>query len=202
PARRRPAGHRPGDQEHGRAVAPHVRRRGRAARGDRGRRLRDRLRRVRRGVRRRRRGGGRGAGGPGRAGLSADSRSDRGRAAPGDRTVSIDAVSVSTVTIGAGSVNLVGTALAAAAGLVAGAVGAAVGTPVRIRVPLVGVLSALLGVAGMVAGGAALSGHTFSVHLPNLLPLAGVSLDVDALSGVFLAVTGAVVVAASIYGIG
>jgi formate hydrogenlyase subunit 3/multisubunit Na+/H+ antiporter MnhD subunit len=38
--------------------------------------------------------------------------------------------------------------------------------------------------------------------MPNLLPLAGISLDIDALSGVFLAVTGAVVVAASLYGVG
>ncbi|WP_349262009.1 proton-conducting transporter membrane subunit, partial [Actinocrinis sp.] len=98
--------------------------------------------------------------------------------------------------------NLAGTALAAAAGLSGGAVVVALGTPARVRVPLAGLLSALLGVAAMVAGGAALSGRTFAVRLPNLLPLAGVSLDVDALSGVFLAVTGAVVLAASIYGIG
>lgn len=100
------------------------------------------------------------------------------------------------------SVNLAGTALAAATGLSGGAVVVALGTPARVRVPLAGLLSALLGVAAMVAGGAALSGRTFAVRLPNLLPLAGVSLDVDALSGVFLAVTGAVVLAASIYGIG
>lgn len=99
------------------------------------------------------------------------------------------------------SVNLVGTALAAA-GLCAGAAAVAALAPTRIRVLSVGVLSALSGVAGVVAGGAALAGRSFSIRLPNLLPLAGVRLDVDALSGVFLAITGAVIVAASIYGIG
>jgi formate hydrogenlyase subunit 3/multisubunit Na+/H+ antiporter MnhD subunit len=100
------------------------------------------------------------------------------------------------------SVSLAGTALAVAAGLSGGAAVAALFAPTRIRVLLVGGLSALLGVAGMVAGGAALAGGAFSVRISNLLPLAGVSLQVDALSGVFLAVTGAVVVAASIYGTG
>lgn len=100
------------------------------------------------------------------------------------------------------SVNLVGSALATAAGLSGAAAAAALCTPARIRVLLVGVLGALLGAAGVVAGGAALAGDTFSARMPNLLPLAGISLQVDALSGVFLAVTGAVVVAASVYGIG
>ena len=100
------------------------------------------------------------------------------------------------------SVNVVGTALATAAGLSGTAAGAALFSPARIRVQIVGVLSALLGAAGLFAGGAALAGHVFSARMPDLLPLAGISLQVDALSGVFLAVTGAVVVAASIYGIG
>jgi hydrogenase-4 component B len=100
------------------------------------------------------------------------------------------------------SVNPVGTALAATAGLSGGAALVALCTPPRIRVLAVAVLSTLLGAGGLVAGGAALSGRTLSVRIPNLLPLAGISLEVDALSGVFLAVTGAVVVAASVYGIG
>ena len=100
------------------------------------------------------------------------------------------------------SVNLVGTALATAAGLSGLAAAAALSAPPRIRVWTVGVLSALLGAAGLVAGGAALAGHEFSAHAPELLPLAGIYLQVDALSGMFLAITGAVVVAASIYGIG
>lgn len=100
------------------------------------------------------------------------------------------------------SVNVVGTALATAAGLSGTAAGAALFSPARIRVQIVGVLSALLGAAGLFAGGAALAGHEFSARMPDLLPLAGIWVQVDALSGVFLAVTGAVVVAASIYGIG
>jgi hydrogenase-4 component B len=99
-------------------------------------------------------------------------------------------------------VSLIGTALAVAAGLASAGVTAALCTPRRVRPLLVGSLSALLGAAGMVAGGAALAGGTFTVHLPVLLPLAGVYLGVDALSGVFLAVAGAVVLAASVYGIG
>ena len=100
------------------------------------------------------------------------------------------------------SVNLVGTALITAAGLSGGAALVALFAQVRIRAVLVGLLSALSGAAGVVAGSAALAGRSFSVRLANLLPLAGVRLDVDALSGLFLAIAGAVVVAASIYGIG
>lgn len=100
------------------------------------------------------------------------------------------------------SVNLVGAALALAAGSSGGAALVAVLIPERIRVPLVGLLTTLSGACGLIAGGAALAGHTFSARIPSLLPLAGISLQVDALSGVFLAVTGAVVAAASIYGIG
>ncbi|MBS2964274.1 hypothetical protein KGA66_14535 [Actinocrinis puniceicyclus] len=100
------------------------------------------------------------------------------------------------------SVNLPGTALAVAAGLSAGAAAAALCAPDRIRVRLVGTLSALLGAAGAVAGGAALAGHTYAARLPDLFALSGVTLQVDALSGVFLAIAGAVVSATSIYGIG
>ena len=49
--------------------------------------------------------------------------------------------------------NLVGTALAVSGGLGAVAVVAALAAPVRVRVALVGGLTALLGVAGVVAGG-------------------------------------------------
>ncbi|EWM18945.1 hydrogenase subunit [Kutzneria sp. 744] len=67
---------------------------------------------------------------------------------------------------------------------------------------MVGVGTAACGVAGMAAGICALSGTTFSLSLPSLLPLAGVMVTVDALGGVFLAITGAVAVAAGVYGIG
>lgn len=100
------------------------------------------------------------------------------------------------------SVNPVGEWLAVAGGLGLAAAGGALVLPVRARVVPVGVLTALAGVAGAVAGALALAGRTFSAQAPNLLPLGGVYLRVDALSGVFLAVTGAVVAVAAIYGIG
>lgn len=84
---------------------------------------------------------------------------------------------------------------------VVGAVAAWV-VPRRARTVVVGVAVAGAGVGGMVAGGAALSGSRWSVRLPGLLPLSGVVVEVDALGGVFLAVGGAVAVAAGVYGIG
>lgn len=74
--------------------------------------------------------------------------------------------------------------------------------PVRGRVPVCGALTAVAGLAGTVAGGFALSGRTYTANWPNLLPLAGISVHADALSGAFLAVTGAVVVASAVFGIG
>src|SRR5207244_4329007 len=48
----------------------------------------------------------------------------------------------------------------------------------------------------------AICGQTFSFAMPALLPLSGATIAVDALSGVFLAVIGAVAMAAGVYGIG
>jgi formate hydrogenlyase subunit 3/multisubunit Na+/H+ antiporter MnhD subunit len=62
--------------------------------------------------------------------------------------------------------------------------------------------TALTGVAGVVSGVAALLGQSFSVTLPGVLPLSGVSLTLDALGGGFVAVTGGVAIAAGVYGIG
>src|SRR4051812_33196503 len=94
----------------------------------------------------------------------------------------------------------------AAVGLgTAGAVGmltalTAVVIPVRPRAAVVGAGTAFAGAAGAMAGIAAVSGDSFSVTLPGLLPLSGVSLTLDALSGLFVAVTGGVAVAAGVYG--
>lgn len=71
----------------------------------------------------------------------------------------------------------------------------------QVRSVVVGVGSAATGVAGLVAGGAALAGQSFSVALPGLLPLFGVSVALDALGGFFVAVTGGVAVVAGVYGI-
>nr|WP_083466930.1 proton-conducting transporter membrane subunit [Kibdelosporangium sp. MJ126-NF4]CEL19759.1 Hydrogenase-4 component B / Formate hydrogenlyase subunit 3 [Kibdelosporangium sp. MJ126-NF4]CTQ96984.1 Hydrogenase-4 component B (EC 1.-.-.-) / Formate hydrogenlyase subunit 3 [Kibdelosporangium sp. MJ126-NF4] len=74
--------------------------------------------------------------------------------------------------------------------------------PSRARSTVVGVGTALAGGAGAVAGVAAMAGGSFSVALPGLLPLSGVSLTLDALGGLFVAVAGGVSVAAGVYGIG
>ncbi|OZM81732.1 proton-conducting transporter membrane subunit [Pseudonocardia sp. MH-G8] len=94
------------------------------------------------------------------------------------------------------------------AGLVAavvvglGAAAAAVAVPRAVRSTVTGAGVVAVGVLGAVAGVAAMGGRAWSVALPGLLPLAGVELAVDGLSGVFLAVAGAVAVAAGVYGIG
>ncbi|NUK06313.1 proton-conducting transporter transmembrane domain-containing protein, partial [Streptomyces lunaelactis] len=59
-----------------------------------------------------------------------------------------------------------------------------------------------VGVAGGAAGVALLGGRRWSAELPGLLPLAGVRVETDALSGLFMAVAGAVVAAVAVYGIG
>jgi hydrogenase-4 component B len=101
-----------------------------------------------------------------------------------------------------GAANVIGSALLAAAVFAALAVVAATAAPVRSRPAVVGVLTAAVGVAGVTAGSAALAGATFTADLPWLLPLAGVSLSLDALGGLFLAVSGVVVTIAALYGVG
>ncbi|WP_406391193.1 proton-conducting transporter membrane subunit [Streptomyces sp. NBC_00882] len=93
-------------------------------------------------------------------------------------------------------------ALATASAL--GVAGAAAGLilPQRVRGALVGVATAGVGAAGGTAGVAALSGSHWSAQISGLLPLAGAHLAVDALSGLFMAVAGAVVAAVAVYGIG
>ncbi|MFE0045785.1 proton-conducting transporter transmembrane domain-containing protein [Streptomyces albireticuli] len=98
--------------------------------------------------------------------------------------------------------NPAGTAVALAAGLAAAGAAAGALLPGRARVPAVGLCTAGLGTAGLVAGAAALDGARWSARLPGLLPPAGVHLAVDALSGLFMAVAGAVVLAVAVYGIG
>ncbi|NUL04670.1 hydrogenase 4 subunit B [Streptomyces lunaelactis] len=98
--------------------------------------------------------------------------------------------------------NLVSAALGAA--VAAGGAGAAAGAglPVRWRIVTAGVCTAGVGVAGGAAGVALLGGRRWSAELPGLLPLAGVRVETDALSGLFMAVAGAVVAAVAVYGIG
>lgn len=98
--------------------------------------------------------------------------------------------------------NVIGAALAAGCVLAAVGVVAAICLPARTRPGLVGVATAGIGVAGLVAGVAALRGETFAARLPGLLPLAGVRLELDPLGGWFVAVTGGVLTVAALYGIG
>ncbi|MGV4987556.1 proton-conducting transporter transmembrane domain-containing protein [Streptomyces sp. NRAIS4] len=93
-------------------------------------------------------------------------------------------------------------ALATATALGGAGAPAGLGLPDRVRVPVVGVLTAGVGVAGGTAGVAALGGGRWSAGFPGLLPLAGAQLAVDAWAGLFLAVAGAVVAAVAVYGIG
>lgn len=93
-------------------------------------------------------------------------------------------------------------ALLAAAGIGVASALAGPLTPVRGRAAVVGTGTAAVGGAGLVAGALALGGRSWSASLPWLLPLAGVHLSVDALSGLFMAVAGAVAVVAAVYGIG
>jgi hydrogenase-4 component B len=97
--------------------------------------------------------------------------------------------------------SLAATALAAAGTMGVLAAVAAMVIPVRTRSTVAGLGTALTGAAGVVAGIAATTGGTFSVRLPGLLPLFGVSFTLDALGGVFVVVTGGVAVAAGVYGI-
>jgi hydrogenase-4 component B len=99
-------------------------------------------------------------------------------------------------------VSVIPAALATATALGGAGALAGFGLPYRLRVPVVGVLTAGVGIGGGTAGVAALGGSRWSADFPGLLPLAGSYLAVDALAGLFMAVAGAVVVAVAVYGIG
>jgi hydrogenase-4 component B len=73
--------------------------------------------------------------------------------------------------------------------------------PVRSRSTLVGIGTAITGLTALLAGGAALAGESFSLAAQGLLPLSGVSLTLDALGGLFVAVTGGVAAACGVYGV-
>jgi hydrogenase-4 component B len=99
-------------------------------------------------------------------------------------------------------VNQVASALGAA--FVLAGVGALAGvvTPARWRSAAAGTATAGVGAAGVAAGLAAVSGTGWQARLPDLLPLAGVSLSVDALAGWFLLLVGGVAVVVGLYTIG
>lgn len=78
----------------------------------------------------------------------------------------------------------------------------AIVVPRRARTMVTGMLSAVAGGLAAVAGVAAMTGNGFSAWLPDVFPLFGIRLELDALGGLFVAVTGAVAVCASVFGIG
>ncbi len=94
----------------------------------------------------------------------------------------------------------VGLALVAG-GALAGALAITV-VPRHVRPLVSGLVTAGVGVGGVLAGVGGLSGAAWTRVAPGLLPLGEARLSVDALSGVFLLLVGAVAIAAGIYGIG
>ncbi|WP_030548641.1 proton-conducting transporter membrane subunit [Streptomyces albus] len=98
--------------------------------------------------------------------------------------------------------SLIPAALAAATALAVAGAAAGLVLPQWMRGAVAGVLTAGVGVAGGTAGVAALGGGRWSAHVPGLIPLTGAHLAVDALSGLFMAVAGAVVAAVAVYGVG
>jgi formate hydrogenlyase subunit 3/multisubunit Na+/H+ antiporter MnhD subunit len=99
-------------------------------------------------------------------------------------------------------VNLTGSSLVLAVTVASLAALAVLALPGRLRPAAAGTGTALVGAAGLASGIAALSGRSFSLSLPWLLPLSGLEFTADRLSGFFVAVTGAVAVPAGVYAIG
>ncbi|WP_345539171.1 proton-conducting transporter membrane subunit [Phytohabitans rumicis] len=98
--------------------------------------------------------------------------------------------------------NQVASALGAAYALAGAGALAGLVTPARWRSTTAGAATAAVGAAGVAAGLAAVSGTGWQARLPDLLPLAGVSLSVDALAGWFLLLIGAVAAVVGIYTVG
>ncbi len=98
--------------------------------------------------------------------------------------------------------SVVDVGLALAAGIaVLGALAITV-VPLRVRPMCGGLATAGVGLGGVLAGIGGLSGAEWTRVAPGLLPLGEARLSVDALSGVFLLLVGAVAIAAGVYGIG
>lgn len=70
------------------------------------------------------------------------------------------------------------------------------------RARVAGLGTALTGAAGVAAGIGAMTGEPYTASVPWLLPLSGITVELDALSGPFLAAVGAVAVAVGCYAAG
>jgi hydrogenase-4 component B len=100
-------------------------------------------------------------------------------------------------------VSIVGISLAIASIAAGLAIAAGLILPTHARLVWVGVLSAVSAAAGGTAGVAVLTGSgTFVAAMPDLLPLAGVRVELDALGAVFVVAVAVVAIPASLYGIG
>jgi formate hydrogenlyase subunit 3/multisubunit Na+/H+ antiporter MnhD subunit len=99
-------------------------------------------------------------------------------------------------------VTLVELALDAQLVLVLAGVVAAVTAPPRVRSLLTGVISTVLGLAGVLAGASALAGRHGVVDLPTALSFGRVTLDPTPLGGFFMIVAGAVGAVAAVFAIG
>jgi formate hydrogenlyase subunit 3/multisubunit Na+/H+ antiporter MnhD subunit len=99
-------------------------------------------------------------------------------------------------------VSVIGVALAVTAGAAVLGAAAAVLIGRWGRAAFVGLATAASGVAGAIAGVAAANGQAWSLHVPDVLPLTGIDLTVDPLSGWFLVLIGVVTTIAGIYTIG
>lgn len=78
----------------------------------------------------------------------------------------------------------------------------AVAAPPAARSVLCGAVCALLGVAGVLTGAAALSGRLGALELPTALPVGQVALAPTPLGGFFMVVAGAVGAIAAVYAVG
>ena len=94
-------------------------------------------------------------------------------------------------------------ALAACAALAFASASTGVLAPVEARARIAGVLCSLSGVAGAVAGVVVLAGGVpVRVFWPEILPLAGLRFELDALAALFVVVAGALVAVVAVYAIG
>ncbi|MEP6815445.1 MAG: proton-conducting transporter membrane subunit [Marmoricola sp.] len=98
--------------------------------------------------------------------------------------------------------SLVDAGLVVVAGSSLAAFGSAFLPGPRARAGLGGVVTCLVGVGGLLAGSGALLGQVATMAAPGLLPTSQALLDVDALSGLFMFLVGAVAVAAGVYSVG
>ncbi len=88
-----------------------------------------------------------------------------------------------------------------AGGALAGS-GAVLAVPARTRHVVAGTVTVVVGLGGVLAGIGGLTGSPWAATAPGLLPLGDAQVAVDALSGAFLLLIGAVAIATGVYAVG